>query len=365
MALDRRTSITRTRKRLSIRFAPDASLNLRGFTVDVSTRGLAITTHTVLPRGTRLLLRLDLPGTREALDLEGDVAWSQRAMGRHGIPGAMGVRLTHAGAGYHAYVASLGGEKSESAATPAARPSQPPPPAAPTVTAPSPEVRPTTAADTLAKLLLRSRTSRREPRPAVSQRPEPPMPPPPSEPPLPGPALPAWANAAAPANAPLPRVGAARVPPPVIAPRMPPPASLPSEPPARPPDEITDRILRKPVPPVPRRAFGLARSAGPRVPRFTCELPVRFGRPGVLEHEGVTFNVSRTGVAFTTSTLVEEKATVRLRVALPNGQSANAAGQVVWARQHASDAGPLMLVGVRLFNSDGLYFGLIDALARR
>lgn len=191
------------------------------------------------------------------------------------------------------------------------------------------------------------------------------MPAPPPEPPGPGPTLPAWANAAAPANAPLPRVGAARVPPPVITPRRSPSASVPSELPARPPDEITDRILRKPVPPVPRRAFGLARSAGPRVPRFTCELPVRFGRAGVLEHEGVTFNVSRTGVALTTSRPVDEKATVRLRIALPNGQAANAAGQVVWVRQHVSDAGPLMLVGVRLFNSDAQYLGLVDAFARR
>lgn len=68
--------ITRHRKRLTLRFGPDAPTRL-AYTEDVSAHGLFIKTTNLCPPGTRIQIELTLPDD-EPVFLEGMVRWSKK-----------------------------------------------------------------------------------------------------------------------------------------------------------------------------------------------------------------------------------------------------------------------------------------------
>jgi Tfp pilus assembly protein PilZ len=87
-------SISRKRKRLSVRFGTD-ELRHMGYTEDISSGGLFIQTAAVLRPGTRLQVQLTTNDGRQIL-LKGQVRWAKRVPPQliRKIKGGMGVMIT-------------------------------------------------------------------------------------------------------------------------------------------------------------------------------------------------------------------------------------------------------------------------------
>jgi hypothetical protein len=71
-----------------------------GYTANVSETGAFIQCMNSRPVGTRLLIRIHLPGSaQESLLLQVEVIWQRGYAGRHGACPGMGVRFLHVGNG--------------------------------------------------------------------------------------------------------------------------------------------------------------------------------------------------------------------------------------------------------------------------
>jgi Tfp pilus assembly protein PilZ len=98
-------NLNRYKKRLSVRFGPDAASQL-AFSEDVSDHGLFIKTGKVYPLGTILKIELTLPED-DCVFLEGIVRWSKKVPPQliAKVPKAgLGVQITKFIAGQAAYI---------------------------------------------------------------------------------------------------------------------------------------------------------------------------------------------------------------------------------------------------------------------
>jgi hypothetical protein len=98
-------------QRLAMRFSTgDGALPRGACTLDVSANGLFVRSQRVLPEGTHVLGRVDLPGGATA-EVHGVVAWSRAApRSVHEVPrGGMGLRLLWADEPYFQFLARAAG----------------------------------------------------------------------------------------------------------------------------------------------------------------------------------------------------------------------------------------------------------------
>lgn len=103
----------RIRRRLLVRFGPSLlEQRQSGFTVDISLRGLGLTTTSVPGKGTALVLTLTLPDGQIAA-LEGEVAWARSGARTAGVPGYVGVKLSAADEQFIAFAAAQAPAPSE------------------------------------------------------------------------------------------------------------------------------------------------------------------------------------------------------------------------------------------------------------
>ena len=94
--------------RLAMRYSTgDGALPRGACTLDVSASGLFVRSQNVLPEGTHVLGRVDLPGGR-TVEVHGVVAWNRSATrSLHEVPrGGMGVRLLWAEEPYFEFLAA-------------------------------------------------------------------------------------------------------------------------------------------------------------------------------------------------------------------------------------------------------------------
>ena len=82
----------RVRKRLSMLFGTSLPLTTRGFTVNLSSGGVAIQSTVVHPPGTRLHLEFNLPDG-SAVQVIARVVWTVRPYATLGISGSMGMEV--------------------------------------------------------------------------------------------------------------------------------------------------------------------------------------------------------------------------------------------------------------------------------
>jgi uncharacterized protein (TIGR02266 family) len=76
-------------RRLSLELEDSRGVKTRGVTTNISLGGMFVETAAVYPYGTRLRLRIELPGRSTPIEVAGDVRWSdvasevQRGLGIH------------------------------------------------------------------------------------------------------------------------------------------------------------------------------------------------------------------------------------------------------------------------------------------
>jgi hypothetical protein len=332
------TRAVRSRKRTSVRFGPTPDVRHTGFTLNVSPRGLAISSQTVLVPGSGLHLTLVVTSGR-AVRIEGFVVWAQRGLANASIPGNMGIAITWAEEEFFNWVLGL----------------SPPPGQAP--------------------LKIEPLKQPREERSNVTRTRAPDvdvLAPPDKDAPL---AL----------GGPLPgryvllvdrdlgfsdnASGS------IVSETLPEflrlvSAGRPGDKPASPASTITtpyagprEEWLRPPDDEAPtvssRQIFtGLAE----RAPRFFEPLPVRFGVGVMTDSSGFTLNLSRTGLALPASAGVAPGEHVVFAITTRDGRVVRGAGEVVWS-QRPIQGQPSM--GLRITTVDPKYHLLLDDIAQQ
>ena len=96
----------RIRKRITIHFGRAWDSLSPGFTLNLSSSGLALNTMAPLPKGTRVCLRLQLPCERTC-QLQGTVVWARRGIPQLREQGIMGLALLPTDTGYSELLTEL------------------------------------------------------------------------------------------------------------------------------------------------------------------------------------------------------------------------------------------------------------------
>lgn len=112
----------RFRRRFSVSFGPAYPLGATGFSVNVSARGLSMTTGATPAPATRLFLEVRRPNLKPCR-LEGTVAWVRRGLAALGMPNTVGVVLARSDESWLSLItdtATPGGPSTSARSAPAA-----------------------------------------------------------------------------------------------------------------------------------------------------------------------------------------------------------------------------------------------------
>lgn len=124
--------------------------------------------------------------------------------------------------------------------------------------------------------------------------------------------------------------------------------------------ETRARITAPPSSTATRRA---ARTA--RLPRFGARFPTHFGDAGVLALEGLSVDLSSSGLSLVSRFVAPAGSDVAVLIELPDGEEAHLVGQVMWARVRPLVPGLPNGMGVRLISANSNYLRFVRGLARR
>jgi hypothetical protein len=101
-----------------------------------------------------------------------------------------------------------------------------------------------------------------------------------------------------------------------------------------------------------------------RASRTRARLPVRFGTTQPLSEEGVTENLSRTGIAITCRTPLSPGTPVFFAVAFSPGITCHGSGLVTWTRLGRDNDRGLTIMGIRFVRIDEGYRKALETVRR-